>query len=107
MEPSLSFGARVEWLRPLHRLFEWADTRPSRIAIRESEYLYSWVLISHVVSMCLFAGLVLMMDLRLLGVGNTRTPSLRLHRALFPWHPLRFQSSFLFWIEVVLLLMAG
>ena len=92
----------------------------SSIAIRESLDLYSWILTSHVVSMCAFAGLVLMMDLRLLGIGNMRTPFSQVHRALFPWQmvfmtcsaitglllvytePLRFYSNFLFWIKVVL-----
>lgn len=86
---------------------------PSSIAIRESQYLYPWILTSHVVSMCLFAGLVLMMDLRLLGIGNMRTPFSQVQRTLFPWQmfgmtcsaitglllvytqPMRFYSSFL------------
>jgi hypothetical protein len=33
----------------------------------------------------MFAGLVLMMDLRLLGIGNVRTPFSQVHRTLFPW----------------------
>ena len=98
---------------------------PSSIAIRESQDLYSWILVSHVVSMCAFAGLVLMMDLRLLGIGNMRTQFSQVHRTLFPWQmftmicsaitglllvytePMRFYGSFLFWIKVVLMLMAG
>ncbi len=101
------------------------DALPGSIAIRESQDLYSWLLTSHVVSMCAFAGLVLMMDLRLLGIGNMRTPFSQVHRALFPWQvvfmtcsaitglllvygePLRFYSSFLFWIKVVLMVMAS
>jgi len=101
------------------------DALPSSIAIRESQDLYSWLLTSHVVSMCAFAGLVLMMDLRLLGIGNMRTTFSQVHRALFPWQvvfmtgsaitglllvyaePLRFYSSFLFWIKVVLMVMAS
>ena len=90
------------------------DALPGSIAIRESQDLYSWILTSHVVSMCAFAGLVLMMDLRLLGIGNMRTPFSQVDRALFPWQivfmtgsaitglllvftePLRFYSNFLF-----------
>jgi hypothetical protein len=63
--------------------------------------------------------------LRLLGIGNTRTPFSQLHRALFPWQaafmtcstitgvllvytePLRFYSNFLFWIKVILMVMAS
>ncbi len=112
-------------MMPLRHLFEWVDTLPSSIAIRESLDLYSWLLTSHVVSMCAFAGLVLMMDLRLLGIGNMRTPFSQVHRTLFPWQmvlmtcsavtglllvyaePLRFYSNFLFWIKVVLMVMAS
>jgi hypothetical protein len=115
----------AEFLLQLRSLFEWVDTFPSSIAIRESLDLYSWVLTFHVVSMSLFAGLVLMMDLRLLGIGNMRTPFSRLQRALFPWQmvgmtasaitglllvyaePMRFFVSFPFWIKVVLMVMAG
>jgi uncharacterized membrane protein len=75
--------------------------------------------------MALFAGLVLMMDLRLLGIGNMRSPFSQLQRRLFPMQmvgmilsaitglllvytePMRFYGSFVFWIKVVLMLMAG
>ena len=115
----------TEFLLPLRHLFEWVDASPGSIAIRESLDLYSWLLVSHVISMCVFAGLVLMMDLRLLGIGNMRTPFTELQRTLFPWQmagmagtaisgallvyaePLRFYGSFPFWIKVVLMLMAG
>jgi hypothetical protein len=110
---------------PLRHLFEWVDTLPSSVAIRESLDLYSWILTAHVVGMCAFAGLVLMMDLRLLGVGYRRTPFAQVHRALFRWQaalmtwtaitglllvyadPLRFYGNFLFWIKLVLMVMAS
>jgi hypothetical protein len=125
LEPSASPSLLGELLLPLQRVFEWVDALPSSIAIRESENLYSWILISHVVAMCTFAGLVLMMDLRLLGIGHMRTPFSRVYRALLPWQtalmglsavtglllvygdPLRFYSSFLFWIKIVLMAIAG
>jgi len=44
---------------PLRTLFEWVQAFPSSIAIRESLDLYSWILVSHVVSMSTFGGLVL------------------------------------------------
>src|SRR6266545_1318500 len=114
-----------EWLIPLRSLFEQVDALPSSVAIRESLDFYSWILVSHVVSMTVFAGLVLMMDLRLLGIGNMRTPFSRLQRSLFPWQmaamtgsvitglllvyaePMRFYGSFPFWIKVVLMVMAS
>src|SRR6266511_5071677 len=114
-----------EWLIPLRSLCEQVDALPSSIAIRESLDFYSWLLVSHVVSMAVFAGLVLMMDLRILGIGNMRTPFSRLQRTLFPWQvvamaasaitglllvyaePMRFYGSFPFWIKVVLMVMAS
>ena len=114
-----------EFLLPLRSVFEQVDAYPSSIALRESLDLYSWILVSHVVSMTVFAGLVLMMDLRLLGIGNMRTPFSRLQRTMFPWQmaamigsavtglllvyaePMRFYGSFPFWIKVVLMVMAS
>ena len=74
-----------EFLLPLRSLFERVDGLPSSVAIRESLDVYSWILTAHVVSMAVFAGLVLMMDLRLLGIGNMHTPFSRLQQTLFPW----------------------
>ena len=114
-----------DFLLPLRNLFEQVDAYPSSVALRESLDLYSWILVSHVVSMAVFAGLVLMMDLRLLGIGNMRTPFSRLQRMLFPWQmvamtasaitglllvyaePMRFYGSFPFWIKVVLMVLAS
>jgi hypothetical protein len=73
-----------QWLLPLRGAFEWVDTFPSSIAIRESQYVYPGLLTSHVVALMLFAGLILMMDLRLLGIGNMQTPFSQLQRRLFP-----------------------
>src|SRR2546425_931735 len=65
--------------------FEFVNEFPSSIGIRESIYLYPALLTAHVVGMCVFAGLVIMMDLRLLGVGNNRTPVSQIQSRLFPW----------------------
>jgi hypothetical protein len=104
----------------LDLLQEW----PSSIAIRESIYGYTALLSLHVLSMCLFGGLVLMMDLRLMGVGNMRTPFSQLQRRLFPWQafgmlvsavtgviliygqPSRFYSNIFFWVKMMMMLVA-
>jgi hypothetical protein len=101
----------------LDLLQEW----PSSIAIRESIYGYTALLSLHVLSMCLFFGLVLMMDLRLMGVGNMRTPFSQLQRRLFPWQmfgmvvsavtgvmliygqPSRFYSNIFFYVKMMML----
>jgi hypothetical protein len=104
----------------LDLLQEW----PSSVAIREAQYGYTALLTSHVLSMCLFFGLVLMMDLRLMGVGNMRTPFSQLQRRLFPWQmagmlvsavsgailiygqPSRFYANIFFWVKMMMMVVA-
>ena len=105
--------------------FEWADALPSSIAIRESVYGWPYLLTAHAVSMALFAGLVAMMDLRLLGVAHRRTPLSQVQRQLFPWllgtlavaaatgatllysKPLLYYGKIFFWTKIALMLLAG
>lgn len=109
----------------LRGLFEWVDTFPTSIALRESLNGYSWLLTAHVVGMAMFAGLVIMMDLRLAGWGNTRTPLTQIQKRLFPWQvfgmavsaitgallvysqPMRYYPKVFFWIKVALMVLAG
>jgi len=80
---------------------------------------------AHVVSTVAFAGLVIMMDLRLVGLAFTNVPSAQIQRRLFPWQmagfvpsiatglilfcvdPLRYYVNTLFWVKLVLLALAG
>jgi len=109
----------------LRSLFEWVDALPSSIALRESLYGYPALLTTHVVSMCLFAGLVVMMDLRLLGVGNPQVPFTQVQKRFFPWQmfgfavnlvtglvllysqPMRYYGKVLFWTKFALMALAG
>jgi hypothetical protein len=112
-------------LMSLRSLFETVDAFPSSIALRESQYMWAWITVSHVMSMCLFAGTVVMMDLRLLGVGNMQTSFSETQRRLFPWQmvgmvlsvvsglvlvyaqPLKFFANAFFWTKMVMILVAG
>jgi hypothetical protein len=112
-------------LMSLRSLFEWVDALPSSIALRESIYGYPFLLTSHVVSMCLFAGLIIMMDLRLAGLGTLRTPCSQVQKRLFPWQmlglalstisgllllygqPMRFYGNFYFWAKNLMMVLAG
>lgn len=105
--------------------FEWVDALPSSIAIRESVYGYPYLLTAHAVSMALFAGLIVMMDLRLLGFAFRRTPLSQVQRQLFPWQmftmvlsavtgavlfygqPLRYYGKVFFWVKMALMVVAG
>ena len=109
----------------LRNLFEWVDTFPSSIELRESIVWFPALLTVHVISMCLFAGLIIMMDLRLLGVGNLRTPFSQVQRRLFPWQvvgilinaatgailiyaqPMRYYGNIFFWVKAVMMALAG
>ena len=105
--------------------FEWVDAFPSSIAFRESYYVYPAFLTTHVITACIFAGLVMMMDLRLLGVGNMKTPLSHVQKRLFPWQmatmvistitglvlfygqPMRFYPNIFFWAKMVMIVVTG
>ena len=105
-------------LDPVRQMFEWVDALPSSVALRESQYLWSWITIAHVVGVCVFAGLLVMMDLRLVGLGHLELSFERLQRRLFQWQmagmvvtfatgaalvfaqPLRFYDSAFFWMKM-------
>lgn len=106
-------------------LFEFVDALPSSIALRESVYGYTVLLTTHVLSMCLFAGLVIMMDLRLAGFGNRRTPISEIQKRLFPWQmvgmvgaaitgallfygqPMRYYGKVYYWSKIAMMVLAG
>jgi hypothetical protein len=112
----------IEYIRSW---FEWVDAFPSSIAFRESYYVYPAFLTTHVITVCLFAGLVMMMDLRLLGIGNSQTPLSQVQRRLFPWQmttmavsvvtglalfygqPMRFYANIFFWIKLIMIAVTG
>lgn len=109
----------------IFRLAEWFDTFPSSIWLREASYGYPSLLTAHVVTMSIFAGLILMMDLRLVGWGNLKTPISQLQTRLFPWQmfmmaltsisgllllyskPLTYYGKIFFWIKMGLIALAG
>jgi hypothetical protein len=114
-----------EILMPIRAVFEAVANSENSIALRESQYVWSLFEVAHVVCMCLFAGLVIMMDLRLLGIGNMQTPFSQLQKRLFPWQmlgmtlsaitglilvygdPMRFYSNIFFWMKMSLMVIAG
>ena len=117
--------ALADYFAPLRSLFEWMSEFPSSIALRESQYTMPWVFVLHVVSMCMFAGTILMMDLRLLGIGHMQTPFSQVQRRLFPWqiaamifstatglalvwgNPMNYVTNIIFWVKMVAMGIAG
>lgn len=74
------------WPPPFRDAFVWIGTLPGSLYFREeSPYAFQTLLVMHVLSMCLFLGLVFMMDLRLMGVGHRETRVSDIQKRLFPW----------------------
>jgi hypothetical protein len=110
----------------LLRLFEWLDANlPGTLYLRDATYGFTILLTSHVVVMCLFLGLIIMMDLRLAGLGNLHTPVSQMQKRLFPWQilgfaltsitgilllysdPLRYYPKGFFWAKMGVMALAG
>jgi hypothetical protein len=104
---------------------EWlADTRWS-IALHGSSWAYSIVESVHVLTLCLFLGMALMLDLRLLGVTLRRARVSEVAGQLLPWTvagfvlmvisgtllfyaiPVRTYQSIFFRAKAVMLILAG
>jgi hypothetical protein len=104
---------------------EWLEGLAWTTAIRESPWGYPIIETAHVASIVAFAGLVIMMDLRLVGLAFMHAPPAQIQRRLFPWQmaglvpstatglllcfvdPLRYYGNVFFRIKLVLLALAG
>jgi hypothetical protein len=69
----------------LFELFEWLGNTPWSIALHESRYAFLVVLTIHVLTLSVFVGTALMIDLRLLGVAIVRVPASQVIGRLMPW----------------------
>ena len=105
--------------------FVWLEGLAWTTALRESPYGYPLIETSHVASIVAFAGLVIMMDLRLVNLAFTSAPLAQFQRRLFPWQmasfvpstvtgillfcvdPLRYYRNVLFLAKLVFLALAG
>lgn len=106
-------------------LFLTVQDWPSSLFIRESVLLYPLVESAHVLMMAVFLGLVLMMDLRLVGAAFRPALVADVQRRLFPWQagtlvvvvvtgvvlvyaePMRFYDNAFFRVKLVLLALAA
>ena len=69
----------------LLRVCEWLAATTGSVALHESRYLYLIVLTVHVLTLCLFVGTAVMVDLRLLGLTMRRVPASEVVSRLLPW----------------------
>ena len=104
---------------------EWLEGLAWTTAIRESTWGYPIMETAHVASIVAFAGLVIVMDLRLVGVVFAHTPLTQIQRRLFPPQmvafalstatglllccvdPIRYYGNVFFRVKLVLLALAG
>lgn len=104
---------------------EWLAETWWSLALRESIWVYPIVETVHVLALCLFLGLALLLDLRLLDLALRRTPVTEITARVMPWtwfgfalmvasgaalflsDPAKFYVNVFFRVKVVLLILAG
>lgn len=64
---------------------KWLASTKWSIALHESLYLYPWIESTHVLSICLFIGILIFVDLRLLGKSFNSVPISKFNSSLLPW----------------------
>ncbi len=104
---------------------EWLANTPGSIALHESLFMYPLVESVHVLTLCLFVGMTMLLDLRLLGITLRRVPVADVVERLQPWMlvgffimvvsgvllfyaiPIRSYQNIFFRIKAVFLVLAG
>lgn len=104
---------------------QWLEKTPWSIALHESIWVYPLVESVHVLTLCVFLGTAVMLDLRLLGLVMRRVPVSEAAVQLFRWMaagfvlmvisgsllfyaiPVRTYLNIFFRIKVVMLALAG
>ena len=103
----------------------WLSETKWSIALLESLYMYPWIESAHVLSICFFIGILLFVDLRLMGVAFTKLPISEMNKKVLPWSlfgfglmmltgfllfyaiPIRSYQNIFFRFKVILILVAG
>lgn len=109
----------------IERFLGWLGETPWSVALLESLYVWPLVESTHVLTLGLFVGTTVMMDLRLLGVAFRKVPATAFTGRLLPWthlgfivmtatglllfysQPLRYYHNLFFRVKVLVLLLAG
>ncbi len=82
---------------------EWLAETPGSIGLHESLFMYPLLESAHVLTLCLFVGLAILLDFRLLGVGLKRVPVTDISQRLLP---LMFVGFFIMVVTGILLFYA-
>ena len=104
---------------------QWLEGQQWSVQLHESLWAYPIIESVHVLTLCLFMGLAVMLDLRLLGVAMVKTPVSEVERRLLPWTiagfavmvvsgvllfyaiPVKTYLNIFFRIKSILLILAG
>ena len=104
---------------------EWLASTPGSIALHESLFMYPLVESVHVLTLCLFVGMTMMLDLRLTGLALRKVPVADVVTRLQPLMflgfaimvvsgvllfyaiPIRSYQNIFFRVKVVFLILAG
>jgi hypothetical protein len=105
--------------------FQWLEGTAGSVAIRESTLLYPFIETTHVLTLCLFLGLIALLDLRLLGIGLRGVPVSEVAGRLLPWAltgfvfmtisgmllfysgPVRASGNIFFRVKMLMLILTG
>jgi hypothetical protein len=111
-------------MNPL-QLCQWLGATAGSNALRESVWVYPIIESVHVLTLCLFVGFAVALDLRLLGAVFTTEPVSRFAGRVLPWtwagfqimvltgtllfysDPMRFYGNVFFRAKTILLMLAG
>jgi hypothetical protein len=109
----------------LNGFCEWLANTPGSIALHESLWVYPIVESVHVLVLCLFLGLTMLMDLRLIGITFRYAQASEVVGRLLPWIrmgfalmvttglllfyaiPVRTAHNIFFRLKLVMLVLAG
>jgi hypothetical protein len=104
---------------------EWLASTRGSIALHESLYMYPLVESVHVLTLCLFIGMTVLLDFRLVGLGLRGVPLTDITKRLAPWMragfvvmvitgfllfyaiPIRSYQNVFFRAKVIMLVLAG
>ena len=104
---------------------EWLGTTRWSVALLESIWVWPLIETTHVLSLGLFVGTTIMMDLRLLGLTFERVPASEFTGRMLPWtrlgfavmvvtgllifysNPVRYYLNVFFRLKVLVLIVAG
>jgi len=109
----------------LLKFCEWLSRTPLSVVLREGAYEYPVLLIIHLTSIAVFGGMVVMGNLRVLGWAMRRVPVSQVIGQFRAWKwtgfailmvtgmllamsdPMEYYGNVMFWISMLLLLLAG